>query len=243
MTAIQSVRGRAGSPARRRPSPRFGALAPALIGLLALSAAAAYVTYLLWPRWPAPEVSLDSPALPITIADTTFNVPPAAIRVALQRRAGEQDRIDLVFLWPSLMPPDPADKPSPGAAPASPLDRVFATIASSDGTLPPAERRKIIYPRYASREIEPGPHGLSVLAFRAGTPYQGEDLVYEAAAPERFFVRCTRGNGPTPGTCLREQRIGSADLTVRFPRAWLDDWQTVAHAVDRLIAGFHPTVR
>lgn len=223
-----------------RPAPRMLAFA----GVAAFAiCAVAYVSYVLWPRWPDVQVSLDAPALPITISDVTFNVPPAAIRVAVQRRTGIQDRIDLVFLWPSLTPPDPAAKPVPGAAAASPLDRIFVTIAASDGALAPVERRRIIYPRYTVREAQPGPPGLAVLVFRSGTPYQGEDLVYDAAGPEGFFVRCTRDNGPTPGTCLRELRIGGADVTVRFPRAWLEEWRAVAQAIDRVVAGLQPTGR
>jgi hypothetical protein len=213
-----------------------------MLGMTLASAicVAAFTSYVLWPRRPGPPVALDAPALPITVSGVTFNVPPAAIRVPLQRRAGTQERIDLVFLWPSLTPPDPAAKPSPGTLRVSPLDRLFLTIAGSDGTLAPVDRWRTIYPRYTTREPDVGPDGLAVLAFRSGTPYQGEDLVYETTTPERFFVRCTRGAGPTPGTCLREQRIGTADLTVRFPRAWLEEWRTVAPAIDRLVAGLHP---
>ena len=40
--------------------------------------------------------------------------------------------------------------------------------------------------------------------------------------------------------CLHERRIGGADITVRFPRDWLDDWAAVADGIDRLIAGFRP---
>jgi hypothetical protein len=55
--------------------------------------------------------------------------------------------------------------------------------------------------------------------------------------PERFILRCTRdGLGPTPGTCLHERRIGGADITVRFPRAWLADWPSVVDGIDRLIS-------
>jgi hypothetical protein len=228
----------------RRRLPRTARGVLLFAGMLAVViCAVAFVSYLLWPRWPVVDVSLDAPALPITVAGVTFKVPPAAIRVSVQRRAGIQERIDLVFLWPSLTPPDPTAKPVPGAPTASPFDRIFVTIAGSDGALAPVERQKIIYPRYTTREPAAGPDGLAVLVFRTGTPYQGEDLVYELAAPEHFFVRCTRGSGPTPGICLREQRIGGADLSVRFPRAWLDDWRAVALAIDRLIAGLHPTAR
>jgi hypothetical protein len=42
------------------------------------------------------------------------------------------------------------------------------------------------------------------------------------------------------GTCLLERRIGSADVTLRFPRDWLDNWSDVAGGIDRLIARLHP---
>ena len=63
---------------------------------------------------------------------------------------------------------------------------MFVTIAAAGDTLPPAERVKTIYPRYATAEPVAGPEGLAVLAFRDGTPYQGEDLIYDAATPGQF---------------------------------------------------------
>ena len=70
-----------------------------------------FIAYVLWPRWPTPPIAPDAPALPITVAGVAFNVPPAAIRVPVQRRPGTHERVDLVFLWPSLEPPDPNAKP------------------------------------------------------------------------------------------------------------------------------------
>ena len=78
----------------------------------------------------------DTPSVPITVAGVVFNVPPAAIRVPVQRRPGAQERIDLVFLWPSFDPPDPeaAEKHAP-ADELQPIDRLFVTIAGNNGTL------------------------------------------------------------------------------------------------------------
>jgi hypothetical protein len=219
---------------------------PVLVLAAGAGLAFLYVLYVLWPRWPGPPVGPDAPPLPVTVAGVTFNLPPAAIRVAMQRRAGAQDRVDLVFLWPSLAPPDPTAKlppPAKGAAPLpiQALDRIFVTLAAAGDTLSPTERVVNIYPRYAEAEAVAGPGGLAVLPFRHGTPYQGEDLIYDSAAPG-FLVRCTRdGAGATPGTCLYERRIEAADIVVRFPRDWLGDWQTVAGKVDQLIARLRPT--
>jgi hypothetical protein len=216
----------AGRPHRRRPPRRRGRHGPMLLSLAVLAAvvlvAFVFIGYVLWPRWPRP-VRPNAPALPITVAGVTFNLPPAAIRVPVQRRPGAHERVDLAFMWPSLEPPDPSAKPAP--APPRTLDRIFLTIASAGETMPPAERLLTIYPHYAAAEVESGPGGLTLLAFRPGTPYWGEDLIYDAAAPG-FLVRCTRnGAGSTPGTCLYERRIEAADLVLRFPRDWLGDWR------------------
>jgi hypothetical protein len=231
------------APARSRAAPwSLASLALKLaltVGVLALVAGP--VAYILWPRWPDP-VALDAPALPITVGGMALNVPPAAIRIALQRRAGAQERIDLVYLWPSLEPPDPTAKPAPTDSPDF-ADRIFVTIAASDGTPPPADRLKTVYPRYIDGEPTPGPDGLRSQALRKDTPYQNEDLLYDPAAPERFLVRCTRNGGPAPGICLYERRIGNTNITVRFPRDWLADWRAVAGNIDRLIAGLQPPTR
>jgi len=225
-------------------------LPPLLLLMVLMLCAVAYIVYVLWPRWPGAPVALDAPEVPITIAGVAFDVPPASIRMPVQRRPGAHDRIDLAFMWPLLKPAGPAAKPpspealaAPGAMPG--LDRIFITIAGAGDAMAPSERLRTIYPRYASADPISGPTGLAVLAFREGTPYQGEDLIYDAVTPENFLVRCSRnGAGATPGTCLYERRIEeAADIVVRFPRDWLEDWQTVAGSIDRLIKDLRPSSR
>jgi hypothetical protein len=206
------------------------------MALIAVGAAAlAFVIYALWPRWPDVPVAADAPPLPIVIAGVPFNVPPRAIRVAMQRRAGTHERIDLVFAWPSLAPPDPD-----AAVPVGARDRVFVTVAAADA-LPPLDRLKTIYPRYTTSDPTPAAAGLTLRAFRDGTPYQGEDLAFDAEAPEKFLARCARAANPlTPATCLAEHRIGDADVTLRFPRDWLDHWRDVEAGFETLIGRLRP---
>jgi hypothetical protein len=168
-----------------------------------------------------------------------LNIEPAALRVPVQRRPGTQTRVDLAYLWPSLVPPDPARKPTLGA-PVDPNERLFVTIASGDTTLPLMQRVQNIYPRYLVAEPKAGPDGLTLRGFRDGTPYQGEELVFESAAPEHFLARCSLRGVVNSGSCLLERRIGDADISVRFPRDWLADWRGVAAGIDKLIARLHP---
>jgi len=208
---------------------------PVAIFLAGVIAAGIWVTYILWPRWPSADMAVDAPSLPITVNGMNFNIPPAAIRNKIQRRPGTQDRIDVVFLWPSLMPPDPAVKADPVAS-AKAVDRIFLTIASYGNTLPVLERFNTIYPRYLDTSIAMEPGGLTARPFRDGTPYQGEDIVYDGGNTDRFIVRCTRDDARGAiGMCLFEKRVGQADITARFPRAWLSDWTAVADGLEKLI--------
>jgi hypothetical protein len=226
-----------------------------LAGLTALvMTAAGFVSYVLWPTWPGAPIPLGAPAVPVTVAGVLFEVPPAAIRVAMQRQPGPHERVDLVFLWPSLEPPQPSGKAAvepagetivapaeaSAAEPPRASDRLFVTIAALGAVLPPIERLRTIYPRYAAAQATAGPAGLAILPFRAGTPYEGEDLVYVAEQPERFFARCSRDLRAVTGTCMQDRSLDAAEITLRFPRRWLDDWHSVADGFDRLVARLHP---
>jgi len=226
--------------ASRRMSRRSGNGA-VLAFTLGSSVAVLIATLILVLRWPA-SVAPDAPSLPISVGGLVFNVPPAAIRIPLQRHAGPQGRLDLVFLWPALVPPDPVAKPS-AAEEVPAIDRLFVTITVPDDGLGPAERIRTIYPRYFDFGRFAGPDGLLVIRFRDGTPYQSEDLFYDPTAPDRFVVRCSRpGAGPTPGTCLFERRLAdAADILVRFPRDWLADWRQLSAGIEKLIAGLRPS--
>ncbi len=124
------------------------------------------MSYILWPSWPKSAVPLDAPAIPVTVAGALFNVPPAAIRAAVQRHPGAHERIDLVFLWPSLAPPAAdgqvaAKTPVLDGSDAVPAprtdDRVFVTIAGLGAVLPPLVRLRTIYPRYIESQATAGP--------------------------------------------------------------------------------------
>ncbi|MGA2893241.1 MAG: hypothetical protein ABSE22_10250 [Xanthobacteraceae bacterium] len=226
---------------------------PFVLAVVLVAMVAGFIAYALWPTWPSKPTALDAPTIPITVAGVLFDVPPAAIRAAVQRHPGQQERVDLAFDWPSLTPPNVDDKPSDkpalnaenaaAAATASESKRLFVTIAALGAVLPPLERLRTIYPRYFESQATAASDGMAVLPFRAGTPYEGEDLVYLGGNPEQFFARCTRPARSVPGTCIHEQVLDRALITLRFPRDWLGDWRNVAAGFDRLLAQLHPQAR
>jgi hypothetical protein len=203
------------SPNRQRAAG--GLLAVPIVAIVVLCVLAlGYVTYVLRPRIEATPAALDAPPLPIVVADTLFRVPPRALRVALQRRPGTQERLDLAFFWPAMTP---AADPSEDDLAAS-AGRIFVTIAPNDGIASPAERLKSIYPRHLARTVNVGPDGLSAVAFLDDTPYQGEDLLFDETAPDRFLVaRAT--NAPRPEVAsMSEMSVRPSSRCGFHARCW-----------------------
>jgi hypothetical protein len=219
-----------------RGNPR-GHMIPIVLGCAVTASAIALVAYLLWPTW-GPEASSGPARLPVSIGATLFNVPPMAIRMKIQRHSGPQERIDLSFTFPSLEASDASRHVSADVVEEAlqPIDRIFLSIAAHHDTLAPDTRVRTIYPRYLEQASTPGPDGLTMRAFREGTPYSNEDMFF--ANTPNLSARCTR-DAATPGMCLSERRIDGADLTFRFPRSWLAQWREVANAIDRLTAQLH----
>lgn len=207
---------------------------PLIAACVAGGAALALVGYLLWPTWHGGAGS-DPDRLPITVGDVLLDVPVKAIRVKVQQRSGAQERLDLAFHYPSLMPPAAAAHVTADTAETAPvaIDRIFVTVAAHEGEMAPFERMRTIYPRYLDPFDQNTTNGLIRNGFKADSPYHHEDLVGDAEG--KFLARCTR-DATTPGTCMSEKRIGGADVTFRFPREWLAQWRDVASAIETLTA-------
>jgi hypothetical protein len=199
---------------------------------VAATGAIGLVAYLLWPTWEA-DVSSGPARLPVSIGGTLFNVPPAAIRMRIQRHSGPQERVDLSFSFPSLEPPEAPKHVSAADVEAAlqPIDRIFLSISAHHDSLAPDMRVRTVYPRYLEANSTPREDGLTMRSFREGSPYGGDDL-FSSNAPD-ISARCTR-DAATPGMCLSERRVDGADLIFRFPRNWLAHWREVADAIDRL---------
>lgn len=214
-------------------TPRRVQLAPFLVMGAVGAAAVTVVAYLLWPTWQSEKVG-DPDRLPISVGNTLFNVPTKAIRVKVQKRTGPQERVDIDLMYPSLTPPEAPRHVSAETVEENlpDIDRIFLSIAAHHDALSPDERTRTIYPRYFDPNAGRNDDGLSTRPFRDNSPYANEDLVY--AASPAIIARCTR-DAKTPGMCLSERRIDGADLTFRFPRAWLAQWRDVTNAMDQIV--------
>lgn len=234
MTVLSTTRPSARSPRGRSRNH----VIPLLLGGALAAGAVALVAYLLWPSWGAAQLSENPAQLPVSVGGTLFNVPTRAVRMKIQRHSGPQERIDLGFIYPSLEPPQAPEHVSADTVEATlePIDRIFLSIAAHHDALAPDTLVHTIYPRYLEQTSTPAQDGLTIRAFRDGTPYGGEDLFL--ADNPGLTARCTR-EAATPGMCLSMRRIDGADLTFRFPRSWLAHWRDVADAMARLTLQLH----
>jgi hypothetical protein len=203
--------------------------------LMAVAAAAYVALPLVEARREAARVA--EPAAPLepvraTINGVTLTIPRDLVRFEHQKRDAEQARIDLLFRWPSLEGAGPRARLA-----AEGLDQlVFLSIQPRDEALDPTRRLAAVYHRFLETEIRQAPIGLAARRFAAGSGYDGEELVYDAARPGDFFVRCAPAMAGGVATCMRELRIAdSLDVVVRFPRALLDDWSRLERAITALL--------
>jgi hypothetical protein len=216
-----------------RRNPRAHLL-PISVGSGLAAGAIVLVAYLLWPTW-GTDPAQGPGRLPVQVGGTLFNVPTAAVRRKIQRHSGPQERVDLSFTFPSLQPPEAPKHVSADTVEEQPhaIDRIFVSIAAHRDSLAPDMRTRTIFPRYLEQASTAVDSGLTMRAFKDGSPYGGEDL-FTAGEPA-LTARCTR-DAATPGMCLSERRIEGADLIFRFPRSWLSQWRDVASAMERLTA-------
>jgi hypothetical protein len=216
---------------RRRRRKTRSHLVPVLVGTALAFGAIALIGYLLWPTWQSARAG-DPDRIPVSVGGALFNVDSHAFRRKVQKHSGPQERVDLSYLYPSLQATDVPRHVSVEAfdeAP-QPIDRIFLSISAHHDAMSPETRLRTIYPRYSDQVMAPQ-DGLTTRPFRDATPYSNEDL-FVGDGPA-LVARCTR-DGKTPGMCLSERRIQGADLSFRFPRAWLAQWREVGEAMDTL---------
>jgi hypothetical protein len=133
-------------------------------------------------------------------------------------RHGDRERISLRMPLSSLVPESLAD-------PEAMVALVFTT---SDESIPPSERVKMLYARFLSSEAAPAAGGLIRRQFRAGTPYEGETLFLSPPEGRAFAARCPTGeNAGGALNCFAEIRHAGYDIQIQLAKRDLASWEKV----------------
>jgi hypothetical protein len=131
---------------------------------------------------------------------------------------GDKERISLRLPLSSLIPHDLAD---PEAA-------VLLAYITSDNSLAPSERVKMLYARFLSSDAAPAAGGLIRRQFRAGTPYEGETLFLSPPEGRAFAARCPSSTSATlPVTCFAEIRHAGYDIQIQLAKRDLALWEKI----------------
>ncbi|MFH6783241.1 MULTISPECIES: hypothetical protein [Methylobacterium] len=211
-----------------QPADRRLMLAAALglAGSLGLTGLVA--TWLARPPVPSGPVVVSALTAQPLVLPAAWIVRPGAAeaspdRVDARNRIDSGNRIDLAIPWTEL-----TGTVLPG------LMRVTATRApETEAPLTPVRR----YARFLTAEAQPLPEGLMRRRFRAGTPFEGEDLYLAEGEGRRFAARCATGRIPEPdAACQSEVRIGTLSLRLRFSAERLPAWNAGLAGLERLFA-------
>ena len=176
---------------------------------------------MLWPTWGA-DLPRGPARLPVSVGGTLFNVPTAAIRRKIQRHSGPQERVDLSFTFPSLEAPEAPKHVSADTVEekVQPIDRIFLSISAHHDTLAPDTRVRTIYPRYLEQASTPVDDGLTMRAFRDGSPYANEDLfVASHARPHRALHARWRDARHVPERAPHRRRRPDVPLSAELAGA------------------------
>ncbi|WP_342361644.1 hypothetical protein [Terrarubrum flagellatum] len=187
-------------------------------------------------RW-TPAAPLAPRFVKIELGERILELDEALIHPGPQRQGGKLDRADLILGWPDLGPAHLVAWDDRGhAAPPAASAHVLMSLQAADG-IDPATRSLAVHGRFIEPEIWSNPGGLIMRRFKAGSPYEGEELVMTPDGAE-FAARCpTAGVGrhDLPPRCLATFRAAGVDALVSFDPALLPEWQRLKSGVLNLV--------
>lgn len=166
----------------------------------------------------------------VVIGNNVIEVPANAIRFEQARRDGIASRLDLYLRYPQLDGYSEAARDDFNHS-GSTKDIVFLSFEPRIMSRDMSGRFAPIYSALVARPGNAGPDGTTIYDFSARSGYLNEVLVV-AGRPGKdpFVARCLSGPSAEESLapCERDIHLGEdLSLTYRFPREFLNDWQTL----------------
>ena len=174
----------------------------------------------------------------VVIGNNVLEIPANMIRFDRQRRSGVAERVDLYVHWPDMQGyrPDVMQDFN-----GSGLDKklLFLTFEPSSVSQDMSGRYGQVYSTLTDGPGTSGPGGLTIQRFRADSGFVNEELLVspERGANALFVARCLdeQSSKSNLASCQRDIFVGDdLQLTYRFPREMLRDWELL----DRRVADF-----
>lgn len=176
------------------------------------------------------------------VGDALLAYPAAYARTPLDAPAGRVERLDLVAALPDFKPAADmtAEREQDRLVRAARL--VFIAVAADDKSLDPAERPGKLYAPFLEPIGYDMDGGLVLRRFQSGSPYAGEELVMTPPEGRAFWARCPMvRESPAPmlqEPCFTELRLDGLNVTLRFARASLPEWERLRDGARTLVESF-----
>jgi hypothetical protein len=143
-------------------------------------------------------------------------------------RHGDMERISLRMPLSSLIPEELADQEA----------MIALVFTTSDASIAPSERVKMLYARFLSSEAAPASGGLIRRQFKSGTPYEGETLFLSPPEGRAFAARCpTAESAGGELNCFAEIRHAGFDIQIQLAKRDLVSWEKITTRVKDLPGG------
>lgn len=188
-----------------------------------------------------PRASTGSGKVDVIISETRFLIPEAYTRYPSQRSGGRMKAIDMHTLLPDMQPfsVEHAENFTDNSARS---DVVYFSLSESAAPLNSSRRLQGIYAKYLeSANAEPGPNGSQLFRFRDNSGYANQDLLVGKDTEARILLLiCDRiiAQIESPN-CSRSLLLGPGlELSYRYKRHHVEDWQRIDKAVVSLVNGF-----
>ena len=191
-----------------------------------------------------PRASIDDTPVEAIIADRRFLIPENYTRYPKQRDGGRQRELDMHALWPQMAPYS-AQHEQDFADNGSSSNVIFFSLRETSTPLSSDKRLKNIYSKYlATPEPEKDPTGLKRFTFRENSGYGDQFLLVGHDADKRLLLLTCDRDTPLVESpnCSRTLLIApNLELTYRYKRTHLKDWETIDEKIRALVASFDTT--
>ncbi|WP_293862640.1 hypothetical protein [uncultured Alsobacter sp.] len=166
------------------------------------------------------------------IGAQVLNIPAGLVRT----HDGE-GRVDLAVRWADLGPAATTGTSDKTAAPRI-GDVLLVTLSAADPATTRPDRLGSLYARFLETAVKAGPANLIERKFKAGTPYENQELLFSPPDGRRFLAVCDakpRAGEVLPPLCTtRFERNGIA-VQIRFEPRLVESWERIESGLTPLV--------
>ena len=161
--------------------------------------------------------------------EATIGVKRLRIPAGLVRSHDPEGRIDLALRWMDLN-----SAATTGGQDKSPAPRIgdvlLVTLAPADPAQTSTDRLGGLYARFLEPTVKAGPGNLIERRFKAGSPYENQELLFAPPDGRRFLAVCDakpRAGEVLPPLCTTRFERNGVSVQVRFEPRLVESWERI----------------